>query len=130
MLAGCYYEGTGVDEDDAEAVKWHIKSAEHGYGAAQYMSGVSYRNGYGVERDYIKAIEWYTKAAEQNDSDEYVVRAQRALGFIYYCGYDGSAPDYEKAMKCYEKAAMERHDREAKQMLSIIERSIEISEKQ
>ena len=30
----CYYNGTGVDKDEKEAIKWYQKAAEQGHGQA------------------------------------------------------------------------------------------------
>ena len=34
-----YQNGEGVPQDDAEAIKWYLKAAEHGYTAAQNNLG-------------------------------------------------------------------------------------------
>ncbi len=66
-LGNCYYNGNGVSEDKAEAVKWYYKAANRGYARAQYSLGNCYYNGYGVDKDEVEAIKWYRKAAEQGD---------------------------------------------------------------
>ncbi len=38
-----YYDGWGVPQDYAEAVKWWRKAAEQGYGEAQFNLGYMYR---------------------------------------------------------------------------------------
>jgi uncharacterized protein len=40
-----YYNGEGVPEDDAEAVKWYRKAAEQGLAGAQFNLGVMYAYG-------------------------------------------------------------------------------------
>ena len=35
LLGLCYQNGTGVAEDEKEAVKWYTKSAEQGYAEAK-----------------------------------------------------------------------------------------------
>lgn len=52
-LGNCYYNGNGVSEDKAEAVKWYYKAANRGYARAQYSLGNCYYNGYGVHKRYI-----------------------------------------------------------------------------
>ena len=64
-----YFEGTGVSQDYAEAVKWFRKSAEQGDAAAQFCLGYCYEEGNGVLKDIPEAIKWYTKAAEQGDEE-------------------------------------------------------------
>ena len=38
-LAGLYWIGRGVQQDDAEAFKWYDRSARQGYATAQYLLG-------------------------------------------------------------------------------------------
>lgn len=54
-LGNCYYNGNGVSEDKAEAVKWYRKAAEQGNVDAQYSLGNCYSNGYGVHKRYMEA---------------------------------------------------------------------------
>ena len=46
-LGNCYYNGRGVSEDKAEAVKWYRKAAEQGHVNAQYQLGFLYEIGWG-----------------------------------------------------------------------------------
>jgi len=64
-LGECYLNGTGVEKDDVEAVKWFRKAAEQGNAHAQVKLGECYRNGTGVEKDDVGAVKWFRKAAEQ-----------------------------------------------------------------
>ena len=41
-LGDCYYNGIGVEQDYAEAVKWYRKSAEQGHLVAQDNLGFCY----------------------------------------------------------------------------------------
>ena len=115
MLGECYYNGNGVNKDEAEAVKWYSKASEQGnYDAveqlrelagqgnadAQYRLGDCYYYGWGVvNKDEAEAVKWYNKAAEQGN-----VTAQYQLGECYYYG-DGVNKDYAEAVKWYSKAA-------------------------
>lgn len=67
-LGNCYYNGNGVSEDKAEAVKWYRKAAEQGNAKAQCKLGWCYYYGEGVYKDKAEAIKWYRQAAEQGDS--------------------------------------------------------------
>ena len=91
-LGFCYYSGTGVAKDDAEAVKWYRKAAEQGNTDAQFDLGV-------VTKDDVEAVKWYRKAAEQGNA-----KAQFNLGFCYEKG-TGVAKDDVEAVKWYRKAA-------------------------
>ena len=57
--------GQGVTKDYAEAMKWYLKSAEHGDMLAQFCLGAMYYLGQGVTQDFAEAFKWYHKAAEQ-----------------------------------------------------------------
>ena len=63
----CYITGSGVKQNDANAVKWFTKSAEQGSEFAQLNLGICYEAGRGVEPDTDIALEWYQKAAEQGN---------------------------------------------------------------
>ena len=45
-----YRTGEGVEQSDAEAVKWHTLAADQGDARAQYNLGWMYENGKGVEQ--------------------------------------------------------------------------------
>ena len=60
-----YDEGKGVDEDDAEAVRWYRRGAELGNSYAQSNLGLMYEYGTGVRQDFDEAMRWFRKAADQ-----------------------------------------------------------------
>jgi hypothetical protein len=62
-----YYEGRGVPQDPAKAIRWWRKAADQGLPAAQYNLGLMYENEEGVSQDLAEAAKWYRKAAEQGD---------------------------------------------------------------
>src|SRR6266496_825050 len=64
--AAFFFGHLGVEEDQAQAVKWYRKAADQRYAVAQYNLGVCYSRGEGVARDEAEAVKWYRKAAEQN----------------------------------------------------------------
>ena len=66
-LGICYYEGTGVEKDWGEVVKWFTKSAEQGNQYGQCNLGNCYYECKGVEKDWGEAVKWYTKSAEQGN---------------------------------------------------------------
>jgi hypothetical protein len=76
-----YYNGQGVPQDFAEAVKWTRLAADQGDVRAQYNLGGMYDNGEGVPQDDAEAVKWYRFAAVQSDTD-----AQYNLGGMYYNG--------------------------------------------
>ena len=99
QLGNMYFNGTGVEQDSKEAVKWFRKSAEQGDDSGQVDLGNMYFNGKGVEQDYKEAVKWFRKAAEQGS-----YRGQYALGTMYYLG-TGVEKNYAEAVKWYRKAA-------------------------
>jgi TPR repeat protein len=62
-----YWNGEGVDEDLAEAVKWYTVAAEYGDAEIQYLLGDCYRYGKGVAKDLKEAKKWFSCAAYQGD---------------------------------------------------------------
>ena len=94
-----YYNGGGVSQNYAEAIKWYRKAAEQGYAMAQNKLGIMYEKGRGVPQDYLEAVKWYRKAAEQGD-----MNAQYNLGYMYEYG-KGVTPDKAEAKKWYQNVA-------------------------
>ena len=91
-LLGLLYEyGTGVAQDDKQAVAWYRKAAEQGDVDAQFLLGAMYALGKGVAQDDKQAVAWTRKAAEQGDA-----AAQYLLGAMYFHGR-GVAQDYKLA---------------------------------
>ena len=133
FLGFMYVFGFGVKEDNAEAVKWFQKAAEHGdansqfflgsmyadheeavkwlqkaieqgHAYAQYILGLLYSIGLGVEKDYAEAVKCFTKVAEQGN-----VSAQFLLGNMYSVG-DGVNQDYKTAYMWYFLAGLNGWD--------------------
>jgi len=55
----------GIQQNDQQAYKWFLKSAEQGYAPAQYAVGVALREGRGVQANAVNAGTWLKKAAAQ-----------------------------------------------------------------
>jgi len=66
-LGQMLFNGTGVEEDESEAVVWFRKAAEQGHANAQVNLGNLYYEGTGVQKDLDQAEYWYRKAAEQGN---------------------------------------------------------------
>ena len=66
-----YYDGDGVPQDYAEAMKWYRKAAEQGDAVAQLFLGYLYFEGEGVPKDDVEAYVWFSIAAinTNNESD-------------------------------------------------------------
>ena len=104
-IGDCYYEGLGVEQDYAEAVKWYGKSAYSRYGThcgnadAQMMLGVCYFEGKGVDKDYEKSFKLIEKSAKKGQKD-----AQCNFGYLYYKGL-GVNQNYGNAAYWYRMSA-------------------------
>lgn len=100
-LAVRYLKGTGVPQNDQEALKWFQKAAEQGHSVAQNVMGHYYKNGLGAMacEDKDMALEWWNKSAQQGNVD-----SQYNLGICYEDGY-GVDTDAELAAQWYLKSA-------------------------
>jgi TPR repeat protein len=78
VLGSMYQNGTGVLQDDVEAVRWYRQAAEQEFALAQISLGVMYQSGKGIEQDSLEAIRWYRRAANQGSDG-----AQTILGHMY-----------------------------------------------
>jgi len=104
-LGFCYHNGTGVEKDAVESVKWYRKAADQGDVNAEYALGMAYVLGSGVKKDFEEANAWFLKAAEQGDAT-----AQCDLGLSYAMG-EGVIKDNATAVNWYRKAAEQGHAR-------------------
>ena len=105
-IALMYADGVGVTKDPAQAIAWFRLAADGGEGAAQYNLALMYARGEGTPQDSKEALRWLTAAADQS-----VVPAVMDLGAFYLHPSDGTTPDVEHAIRCYEKAAELGSDR-------------------
>ena len=94
-----YYEGEGVAQNYAEALKWYKKAADLGDAEAMKIIGWMYDDGDGVAQNYVEALKWFKKAADLGEAD-----AMYKIGYMYYEG-NGVAQNYGEALKWYKKAA-------------------------
>ncbi len=89
---GVMYDGGDVvDEDDAEAVRWFMLSAEGGFSTGQFNLANMYKDGAGVAQNQTLAHRWYQAAARQGHP-----QAQMALMQALYFG-NGVSQDNAKA---------------------------------
>jgi hypothetical protein len=66
-VALLYFDGTGVNKDVGEALKWLKLAAEKGETDAMKMIGAIYLAGEGVEVDLLLAFDWGHKALKAGD---------------------------------------------------------------
>lgn len=78
-LARCYDKGHGVEEDNAQAVKWYQKAAAQGYAKAQYQLGKAYLKGKkGLKADRKKAKSLLSKAVRnEKDGDKILSKLRK-----------------------------------------------------
>lgn len=61
-LAGCYWNGKGIEKDQQEALRLWRLAAEQGNRGAQIRIGDCYYTGEAVEQNREEAVKWYTQA--------------------------------------------------------------------
>jgi hypothetical protein len=64
-----YARGSGVAQDDKQAVSWYRKAAEQGVAMAQNNLGSMYAKGSGVAQDFVQAHMWWNIASVNGDAD-------------------------------------------------------------
>jgi uncharacterized protein len=94
-----YHRGRGVQQDDAEAVRWFRLAADRGDAVAEFNLGVMYAEGQAVPQDNAEAAKWYRLAADQGNP-----QAQYNLG-LWYAQGDGGWPDNVRAHMWFNLAA-------------------------
>ncbi|MBR1545340.1 MAG: sel1 repeat family protein [Prevotella sp.] len=104
VLAYCYYNGYGVENDKKKAFYWWLKSAEQGNAASQRSVGDMYLAGSGTEKNEEKAYYWFQKGAEQNEPHCLVM-----MGYAYE-GKGIIPADPVKSFNCFKKAADMEYD--------------------
>lgn len=95
-LGEAYRIGNGVAVDAAEATRWYRLAATRGHAAAQFFLAL----GLAQESQFAESAEWLGRAAEQGHPD-----AQYMMGLFLAEGLGGGAPDPDKAVEWYRKAA-------------------------
>jgi len=97
-----YGNGTGVQTDEKEALKWYTKAADYGNPEAQFKTGLYHLMGYGCSASDQIAFGWYTKAANQGNTSGCF-----GLAEMYESGW-GVAISTDEAKKWYQKAAAQK----------------------
>jgi TPR repeat protein len=93
-----YKFGLGVTQDDAVAVSWYKKSANHGDARGECDLAFAYQEGEGVPQDYVQAMRWYRKSAEQGFG-----ASMWNLGTLYSAGW-GTPQNFVEAYFWYDLA--------------------------
>ncbi len=90
-----YYNGDGVEKNDAEAAGWLAKSLEQNYPAAYGMAGEFYMQGIAVAQDGKMAATLFAQGAELGD-----IHSKYRLGWVYW-----NASSYSEAIPYLKDAA-------------------------
>lgn len=98
-LGALFLEGVELQQDYAEAFKWHALAAEQGMVLAQHDLATLYLDGLGTPEDPAKAAYWFEQAAQQGDG-----KAQNNLGILYATGH-GVPLDLVQAYQWFTRAA-------------------------
>jgi TPR repeat protein len=98
VLAGDYFTGTGVPQDQKMAAYWYEKAAGHGSPEAQNQIGYFYQAGIGVHQDSKRAVHWYQLAASSG-----LAKARLNLGVAYLHGA-GVQQNGEQAVRLLTQA--------------------------
>ena len=110
-LAGQFFRGRGVDQDDSRAFNLYSMAANHGTkpnAYAQYQLGSMVRDGIGTAADSVVSDSWYTKAyqgflrIEQDMADD---KLYYRLGSMNLHG-TGTPIDRTQAKEYFEKAVL------------------------
>lgn len=105
-----YLEGSDVEKNPREALRWLLRAANQNYDQAQVKLGMLYYKGIDLERDLHEAAKWMEKAAQNGDAE-----AQYTLANMYKKG-DGLARSNAKAVKWYRMAAKQGHSQARKKL--------------
>ncbi len=90
-------------DDETNGLKWLKKSAEQGYGYAEYKLGNKYKIGDGVTANYQTALAWYTKSVEHGYPNAARDLGDNYLGTLEEGGWDEES--YKLALMWLTKAA-------------------------
>ena len=75
-------EGTGVQRDCTEAVRWYRKAAKQGHVPSQVALGLMYARGRGVAQDHVQAYMWLNLGGSRLPSGPLRDQAAAYIGSI------------------------------------------------
>ena len=103
LLALCYEDGFGVEQDMSMAVSLLKQVSDAGYPPGQVSYGDCYYYGDGVKQDFGTAVYWYRKAADNGDP-----YGQLGLGICYRDGV-GVEKSATEAVRWFSLSAKQSH---------------------
>ncbi len=98
-LVAVYSKSNSEQFNYQQAIKWYLKAAEQGHGAAQNNLAWLYLHGKGVKQNNDSAFRWFNEAAAQGVAD-----AQYNLALLYEEG-KGTPLDLQEALFWHGKSA-------------------------
>ncbi len=98
-VAARFADGTGVNQNLEEAMRWYQRSASRGFAQSQYRVATLYERGLGVKQDIARAKIWYQRAAESGN-----VKAMHNLA-VLSAGRTAKVPDYNAAAQWFKSAS-------------------------
>ena len=103
-LGWLYFQGLGVAEDNAVALRWFTLASAQGHAESQTALGVIYREGYGVVVNPLEALNWFRRSANQGSPS-----GLHYLGMMFYNG-EGVIRNASVAAQFFRLAAFADHD--------------------
>ena len=103
MLAHCYMDGNGIDQDLQKAYELLKKSSDQGYPDALYEWAVNLSKSAKTITEKQNIATLLTKAADANHGEAIVM-----LGILYYSG-DGVEENYDKSIELWTKAVAQKN---------------------
>jgi TPR repeat protein len=101
--AGRPNQGTGVTQNNKEAVRWLQAGARAGDRRAMANLGFFYTEGLGgLPKDDVEAVKWFRRGADAGDR-----RAMASLGLMYVLGRGGLKQDDTSAVRLFRAAAVD-----------------------
>ena len=97
-------QGSEMQQNYSEALKWFQAAANQGHTAAEVNLGLLYKNGRGVLQDFTQAAQWFQKAAAKGHPE-----AEYHLASLYKIG-QGVKHDMKQAYAWYNLAAAQGYE--------------------
>ena len=103
--ANRYWNGTGVEKNEVEAVRLYRQAADQGHAASQSMVGFAYDLGRGgIAKNDAEALRWYRLSANQG-----YAHGQYLLGTMYQNG-QAVTKDLAEARRWFQLSANQGND--------------------
>lgn len=104
QLYRCFSKGWGTKQDFSKALFWLQKAADKSHQTAIKELVLAFKDGrFGAEQNLSLACQYAIRLSELNNSTGHY-----QYGYMLYKGL-GCTQNYEKAMECFEKAALQGH---------------------